>query len=411
MPTLLACATAGTGGITRAMSDPNSHDLGPGTTLLMAAACGLMVGNLYYAQTLIDAIGPEIGLSPWLAGAIVTLTQLGYGVGLALLVPLSDLYENKRLVLISTAGATLGALGVAAATNPTLFLVASLLTGLCSVGAQILVPLAASLSSESRQGRTIGLVMSGLLTGIMLSRPYASFVADLAGWRAVFLSSAGFMALTGAALFFWLPSRRPNAGLRYGQILRSLVDLLARYPQLRLRAFYQALLFLAFNLFWTAAPLVLIHRFGLSHSGIALFALAGAGGALAAPIAGSLADRGKARLVTVGSMALLAVSFLAADWTVAIGSVIAFAVTAVLIDAAVQLNQISGQRIIFSLDPAARGRINAIYMTIVFMVGALGSVVATASYDRGGWPLTAWIGAGIGGVLLAVFLLVDRKRP
>jgi predicted MFS family arabinose efflux permease len=392
------------------MSDPDRHDLSPALTLLMAASCGLLVANLYYAQTLIDAIGPEIGLSPALAGTIVTLTQLGYGAGLALLVPLSDLFENKRLVLVATAGAILGSLGVAAATTPALFLCASLLMGLCSVGAQVLVPMAAVLSSERRQGRTIGLVMSGLLTGIMLARPFASFVAEVAGWRAVFLASAGLMALTGLALMLWLPTRRPKAGLHYGEILRSLIALLARHPQLRLRATYQALLFLAFNLFWTAAPLVLIHRFHLGHGGIALFALAGAGGALAAPIAGHLADKGQARLTSVAAMALLAFSFVAANWTVALGSVIAFAVTAVLIDAAVQLNQISGQRIIFALDPHARGRINAVYMTIVFVVGALGSVVASASYARGGWPLTAWIGTAIGAVLVALFATFDRTR-
>ena len=391
------------------MSDPDRHELSPALTLLMAAACGLLVANLYYAQTLIDAIGPEVGLSPALAGAIVTLTQLGYGAGLALLVPLSDLYENKRLVLVATIGAILGSVGVAAATTPSLFLAASLLMGLCSVGAQVLVPMAAVLSSERRQGRTIGLVMSGLLTGIMLARPFASFVAEVAGWRAVFLASAGLMALTGAALILWLPSRRPQVGLHYGEILRSLFALLRRYPQLRLRAIYQALLFLAFNLFWTAAPLVLIHRFHLGHGGIALFALAGAGGALAAPIAGHLADKGKARLTSVGAMALLGLSFIAAGWVVALGSVIAFAVTAVLIDAAVQLNQISGQRIIFSLDPQARGRINAIYMTIVFVVGALGSLIGSASYERGGWWATAFIGAAIGGLLLVLFAALDRR--
>lgn len=392
------------------MSDPDTHDLGPGLTLLMAAACGLMVANLYYAQTLIDGIGPDIGLSPWIAGAIVTLTQLGYGIGLALLVPLSDLLENKRLTLAATGGAILGSLGIALANGPELFLAASLLTGICSVGAQVLVPLAAHLSSEHRQGRTIGLVMSGLLTGIMLARPFASFVAELAGWRAVFFVSAGILAATGAALWLWLPQRRPRPGLHYAAILASLVALLRAHPQLRLRAFYQALLFLAFNLFWTAAPLVLIHRFGLGHGGVALFALAGAGGALAAPIAGHLADKGKARLTTLFALALLCLSFLAADWVVALGSVLAFAVTAVLIDAAVQLNQISGQRIIFGLDPHARGRINAIYMTIVFVIGALGSLVGTASYEAGGWALAALIGAGIGGFCLAVFAVVDRGR-
>ena len=392
------------------MSDPDTHDLGPGLTLLMAAACGLMVANLYYAQTLIDGIGPDIGLSPWIAGAIVTLTQLGYGIGLALLVPLSDLVENKRLTLAATGGAILGSLGIALANGPELFLAASLLTGICSVGAQVLVPLAAHLSSEHRQGRTIGLVMSGLLTGIMLARPFASFVAELAGWRAVFFISAGILAATGAALWLWLPQRRPRPGLHYAAILASLVALLRAHPQLRLRAFYQALLFLAFNLFWTAAPLVLIHRFGLGHGGVALFALAGAGGALAAPIAGHLADKGKARLTTLFALALLCLSFVAADWVVALGSVLAFAVTAVLIDAAVQLNQISGQRIIFGLDPHARGRINAIYMTIVFVIGALGSLVGTASYEAGGWALAALIGAGIGGFCLAVFAVVDRGR-
>lgn len=375
----------------------------------MATACGLMVANLYYAQTLIDAIGPDIGLSPALAGAIVTLTQLGYGVGLALIVPLSDLYENKRLTLLATGGAILGNLGIAFAAGSQLFLAASLLTGICSVGAQVLVPMAAHLSHEHRQGRTIGLVMSGLLTGIMLSRPFASFVAEIAGWRAVFLLSAGIMAATGAALLLWLPQRRPRAGLHYAAILASLFRLLREHGQLRLRALYQALLFLAFNLFWTAAPLVLIHQFHLGHGGVALFALAGAGGALAAPIAGHLADKGKTRLTTACALALLALSFLAADWMVALGSVIAFAVTAILIDAAVQLNQISGQRIIFGLDPHARGRINAIYMTIMFVIGALGSLVGSASYAAGGWNLTALIGAGIGAATLAIFAAFDRR--
>jgi len=390
------------------MTRSDTHDLSPALTLLMAVACGLMVANLYYAQTLIDGIGPDIGLSPWIAGAIVTLTQLGYGIGLALIVPLSDLYENKRLILLATGGAVLGALGIAFARGPELFLAASLLTGICSVGAQVLVPMASHLSSEQRQGRTIGLVMSGLLTGIMLSRPFASFVAEIAGWRAVFLLSAGIMTATGAALALWLPRRQPKAGLHYGAILASLFSLLRAHSQLRLRALYQSLLFLAFNMFWTAAPLVLIHRFHLGHGGVALFALAGAGGALAAPIAGHLADKGKARLTTACALALLALSFLAADWVVALGSVIAFAVTAVLIDAAVQLNQISGQRIIFGLDLHARGRINAIYMTIMFVIGALGSLVGTASYEAGGWPLTALIGAGIGALLLAAFALFDR---
>ena len=390
------------------MSHPDSHDLSSAVTLLMAVACGAMVANLYYAQTLIEVIGPDIGLSPGLAGAIVTLTQLGYGLGLAFIVPLSDLIENKRLILVATVGAVLGCVGIALAQGPVTFLAAALVTGVCSVGAQVLVPLAAKLSSQERQGRTIGLVMSGLLTGIMLARPVASFVAGLAGWRAMFFVSAGVTALVGIALLLMLPARRPDSMLRYGALLSSSLDLLRRYPLLRLRAAYQALMFIAFNMFWTAAPIVLTQRFGLGANGVALFALAGAGGALAAPIAGYFADKGHARATTLGAVLLLTLSFLATDMVVAAGSLIAFALGAVLIDAAVQLNQISGQRIIFGLDPAAGGRINAAYMTIVFVFGATGSVIGSASIAAGGWALTSLIGAGIGCVALALFLLFDR---
>lgn len=391
------------------MSDADSHDLSPALTALMAVACGAMVANLYYAQTLIGTIGPDIGLSPAAAGGIVTLTQLGYGLGLAFIVPLSDLVENKRLILVASAGAALGCIGVAFAEGPRTFLVAALVTGICSVGAQVLIPLAAKLSSQERQGRTIGLVMSGLLTGIMLARPVASFVAGSLGWRALFFCSAGVTLLVGVALLAMLPSRRPDSTLRYSALLGSSIALLRRHRVLRLRAAYQALLFIAFNLFWTAAPLVLTQRFGLGANGIALFALAGAGGALAAPIAGHLADKGHARMTTLVALALLAASFIAADMVVAAGGLIAFAVTAVLIDAAVQLNQISGQRIIFGLDSAAGGRINAAYMTIVFVFGASGSLIGSASFAAGGWQLASLIGAAIGGVALLLYGVFDRR--
>jgi predicted MFS family arabinose efflux permease len=393
------------------MSQANDHDLSPAVTLLMAVACGAMVANLYYAQTLIEQIGPDIGLSPGFAGTIVTLTQVGYALGLAFIVPLSDLVENKRLILIATAGAVLGSVGIAFAQGPVTFLAAALVMGVCSVGVQVLVPLAAKLSSQARQGRTIGLVMSGLLTGIMLARPVASFVAGLAGWRAMFFLSAGITALVGVALLTMLPARRPESTLRYGALLASSIDLLRRYPVLRLRAAYQALLFIAFNMFWTAAPIVLTQQFGLGANGVALFALAGAGGALIAPVAGWLADRGLARSTTFGGLMLLTLSFLASDMVVAAGSLIAFGVSAVLIDAAVQLNQISGQRIVFALDPNAGGRINAAYMTIVFLFGATGSVIGSASVSFGGWALTSLIGAAIGGAGVALFVLFDRQRP
>ncbi|MDQ6861448.1 MAG: MFS transporter [Verrucomicrobiota bacterium] len=369
-----------------------------------------MVANIYYAQTLIDRIGPEIGLSPALSGAIVTLTQLGYGLGLFLFVPLGDLCENRRLSLLMIAGTFVACLAIALSRGPVMFLAASLVTGVAATGAQILLPLASHLSAPERQGRTIGQIMSGLLAGIMLARPLASFMAETFGWRSVFYLSAALMAVIGVALAATLPERRPRARVPYQAILQSMVTLTRKHRQLRLRALYQAALFAAFNLFWTTAPLVLLRRFHFSQNGVALFALAGAGGALAAPLAGWMADHGKTRLTTLVAHLILVGGFIVAGFIVAAGMVIAFAATGFLIDAAVQLNQITGQKIIFELSQEARSRVNSIYLTSMFAIGAMGSVIGSFCYDRGGWGMTAAVGAGIGASSMLLFLLLDRVQ-
>ena len=387
---------------------PARSDLSRPIILLMAVACGVIVANLYYAQTLIDVIGPEIGMSASVAGLITTLTQLGYGLGLFLIVPVADLFENRRIVLGSILVTVIGCLAIAASQGPTSFLVASILTGVGATGAQVLVPLASHLAAPEKQGRVVGTVMSGLLFGIMLARPVANFLAGSLGWRSTFLASAAAMALIGIALLLACPQRRPRGGMRYGEALASTFAQLRQHRVVRMRAFYQSLMFAAFNLFWTAAPLALIRQFHLGHAGVGAFALAGAGGALVAPVAGWLADRRLTRPTSLAGLAGLSVGFLLADWTVAAGSLIGFTIMAVLIDAAVQLSQITGQKLIFSIDPDARGRINAAYMTVMFVVGALGSVIGSATYEAGGWSASAIAGAAIGGVATLGFLLFDR---
>ena len=387
---------------------PARSDLGRPIILLMAVACGVIVANLYYAQTLIDVIGPEIGMSASVAGLITTLTQLGYGLGLFLIVPVADLFENRRIVLGSILVTVIGCLAIVASQGPTSFLVASILTGVGATGAQVLVPLASHLAAPEKQGRVVGTVMSGLLFGIMLARPVANFLAGSFGWRSTFLVSAAAMALIGIALLLACPQRRPRGGMRYGEALASTFAQLRQHRVVRMRAFYQSLMFAAFNLFWTAAPLALIRQFHLGHAGVGAFALAGAGGALVAPVAGWLADRRLTRPTSLAGLAGLSVGFLLADWTVAAGSLLGFTIMAVLIDAAVQLSQITGQKLIFSIDPDARGRINAAYMTVMFVVGALGSVIGSATYEAGGWSASAIAGAAIGGVATLGFLLFDR---
>jgi predicted MFS family arabinose efflux permease len=377
--------------------------ISPAVTFACAVACGAMVANLYFAQPLSGLIAPELHISPGIAGLIVTLTQLGYGGGLLLIVPLADRIENRRLIL-STLGITAVALvALALAPSAPAFLAAAMAVGFCSAGAQVVVPYAASLAPHATRGRTIGNVMSGLLAGIMLSRPIASLVAEVAGWRAVFGLSAALMVATGLWMVRALPERRPSGGQPYGAILRSMLHILAREPKLQRRAVYQGLVFTIFNMFWTTAPLLLVDRFGFGQTGIAIFALAGAAGALVAPLAGRLGDRGHIRAGTAGALITITLSCLLAGWAGAVHSLLLLVVFALSLDAATQVNQVLGQRVIFSLPGEDRGRVNAIYMTIVFLMGAMGSAVATLAYQAGGWWSAMLVGAGAGLIACLLF--------
>ena len=378
---------------------------GPSSALiiLFAIATGALVANLYYAQPLIASIGPELDISPDLAGSIASISQIGYGVGLFFLVSLADLVENRALVLGTLALTIVGSVAAATATSAPVFFAASLLTGLCSTGAQVLLPFIAHLAPEARRGRVVGSVMAGVLTGIMLARPAALFIAAAFGWRAVFWASAGLMLAIGLMLARVMPREKPRGGMHYGQILLSMFELFLQAPALRRRAAYQALMFAAFSMFWTAAPIMLAQRFGLSQYSIAIFALAAAGGALAAPFVGRLADRGFTRILTAGAMITLGLSFYATDWAVTASSMAALVLLTVLLDAAVQTNQITGQRIIYAVPVETRGRMNAMYMTLLFAGGAIGSVLGTITYHWGGWDATASAGGVMGLLMLLLF--------
>jgi len=378
---------------------------GPSTLLLMtlAAATGALAANLYYAQPLIASIAPDIGVEPGFAGTLVSVTQIGYGVGLFFLVSLTDLVESKRLVLLALAVTVVALIAEAVSGAVLPFFLSALVVGVASTGAQVLVPFASHLAPPESRGRVVGNVMAGLLTGILLARPASLFIASAFGWRSVFWASAVLMLVIGGLLMRIMPPHRPKPGLSYGQILASMVQLLKETPVLRWRAAYQALLFGAFNVFWTAVPLMLLDRFGLSQEGIALFALAGAGGALAAPVAGRLGDRGFAQPGTAVAAFVVGASFLATIWATAAGLLAVLVVLAILLDAAAQGNQIFSQRILFSLPAEIRGRINALYMTLMFLGGAAGSTLGAATYHWGGWTATAVLGGAMGGIALALF--------
>lgn len=380
--------------------------------IVLAAACGLIVANLYYSQTLVGPISTALGLPSGAAGLIVTLTQIGYVAGLLFIVPLSDKIENRRLIVTSLAVVVLALILAAVSTESALFLTAALLIGSGSVVAQILVPLAAALSSEKQRGRVVGNVMSGLLLGIMLARPISSLVAGMWGWRMIFVLSAAGMALLALWLARVLPKRNPESTLTYMQLVGSLMELFKKHPILRRRAFYQALLFGSFSLFWTTVPLRLADEYGMSQQGIALFALVGVAGAIAAPIGGRLADRGLTREITLGAIVTAVVSFLliALFHDNSLLSLILLFVVAVTLDMAVSGNLVASQRIIFSLGNEARGRLNGLFMSIFFIGGAVGSSLGGFTYAHGGWVSSASIGVALPFIAFLYFLTERKSR-
>jgi predicted MFS family arabinose efflux permease len=387
--------------------------------LLNAAACGLIVANLYYVQPLVGPIRAAIGLPAGAAGLLVTLTQLGYCAGLLLVVPLGDLVENRRLVLALVAVLVVAL--VAAPIVPSLghpvpaFLACSLVIGFGAVAVQVLVPYASHMAPEHVRGRVVGNIVSGLMFGIMLARPVASFITHMWSWQGVYALSAVLMVLLGIVLRMLLPARRPHSALGslrgYCALLASMGGLVRDLPVLRRRAIYQAGMFGAFSVFWTVVPLLLASpAYGMNQRDIAWFALAGVAGTIAAPVAGRVADRGWTRPATAFCMLLGLLSFVptlgaAGGGKLNLGLLVA---AAIALDFAVSGNLVLGQRTIYALGAEVRGRVNGLYMATFFVGGATGSALGAWSFAHGGWQAACAVGMGSIGAVLLVFLTEPR---
>lgn len=385
------------------------HGLSPALVLLFAFCCGAIVANLYYAQPIIELIAPAVGLSMQQASLIVSLTQIGYAVGLLFLVPLADLLESRRLMLLTTLVAMLCLLAAAFSSAPGVFLGLSLVIGLSSVSVQMLIPLAAHLAPEETRGRVVGNIMAGLLLGILLARPVASLIAEYFGWRAVYVMAATLMLGIVLVIATTIPRHVPDNRGHYGHLLLSLLGLLRRYSTLRQRALYQGLMFASFSLFWTVAPMELVRHYGFTQTHVALFALVGAIGAIAAPIAGRLADAGHSRRATLVALVLAPLAF-ALTLAGPLAGVLGLVLCAVLLDFAVQLNMVLGQRDVYALEQNSRARLNALYMTSIFIGGASGSAIASPIYETFGWQGAALAGAALPALALLARLCNGRQR-
>lgn len=372
-------------------------------TAVLAAGCGLSVANIYYAQPVLDLVARDLGVGQGTAMIAVTATQLGYAAGMVLLLPLGDLVENRALAtrtLLATAAALVGA-GLSPSFGP--FLVLCVLVGITSVVAQILVPIATYLVPDARRGAMVGRVMGGLLLGILLARTVSSLVADRFGWRAIFFLSAALMVMLAIALRLVLPVRHPDRSIGYRRLMATLVTLVRTEPALRRRSVSQGLMFGAFTAYWTGIAFELIDHHGFTQAGVGLFALVGTAGAAVAPVAGRLGDRGLGSRFTGVAAALGAVALLLGWW--GSGSVVLLAVSGVALDTAVQGHQILSQREIYGLRPDARSRVNAVFMTTVFLCGALASAGAGLVHEHFGWAGVAGFGALLPAAAFAVWLV------
>ena len=368
---------------------------------LMAITCGLVVANIYYNQPLLAAIGRTFHLSDSSASLVATATQVGYTLGMLFVVPLGDMLERKRLMLLMLLGAA-GCLALAAwAPRFAVLAGASVLIGIFSAVPQLLVPMAAHLAPEESRGRIVGRVMSGLLIGILLSRTISGYVGAHLGWRAMFEIGAGLMVLLGALLAWKLPTDRPSFAGSYGSLMKSLLTLTREQVPLRRAALVGASLFAAFSVFWTTLAFFLegpLYHYGSDVAGF--FGLIGAFGALAAPLAGKTADtKGPDYTIRLGILlALVAYAVLGFGGSYIAGLVVGV----ILLDVGVQATHISNQSMIFSLVPEARSRLNTVYMTAYFIGGSVGSVAGGLAWTHGGWPGVCLVGAAfVGGAMLA----------
>lgn len=362
----------------------NRPSLTPALVLLMSLATGLSVASNYYVQPLLHTVANDFGLSVSLAGFIVTTAQLGYACGLLLLVPLGDMLERRALIVGMSLLAAGGMVITATSSSFALLLLGTVLTGLFSVVAQILVPLAATLAAPEKRGKVVGTVMSGLLLGILLARTVAGALAQLGGWRTVYWVASVLMVLMALALWRFLPQVKQSVSLNYPQLLKSIFQLYRANRVIRTRAWTGCLSFANFSVLWTSMAFLLASPpYNYSEGEIGLLGLVGAAGALAARQAGSLADKGKARLTT--SLGLL---IMLASWGMtALGahSLAALIVGILLLDLAVQGVHITNQSVIYSQMPEARNRLTAGYMTSYFIGGACGSVLSANAFHMAGW--------------------------
>lgn len=383
------------------------------TLLVLAAAAGFSVASIYYAQPILPLIGDNLHLGIGSLGLIPTLTQAGYASGILFLLPLGDRFDRRIIIMAKSFALALMLVLYSFSTGEHSLLALSLLLGACATVAQDIVPAAAILSASGKQGKAVGMVMTGLLLGILLSRTVSGLVSAAFGWRVMYQLAALSIALIGLALWRVLPRFATQAELGYPSLMKSMIVLWLRHPALRRAALAQGLLSIGFSAFWSMLAVMLSQQFHMGSAVAGAFGIAGAAGALAAPLSGSLADKLGANRVTQYAAALATVSFglmiflplLSPFW-----QLIAIALCAIGFDLGLQSSLVAHQTLVYRLDPQARGRLNALLFTGVFIGMALGSILGSAMWEEYGWMGVVILATCVSAASFMV-RIAERRHP
>ncbi|WP_313436857.1 MFS transporter [Atlantibacter hermannii] len=369
----------------------NAAPLSPRILFLFSLTCALAVANVYSAQPLLASMAESLDVLPGSMGAVITATQTGYAVGLIFLVPLGDRINRKTLVIVQLMLSVLALTAAALAANFTMLLGAMLLVGLMAVVAQLMVAWAATLAAPEQRGKVVGSVTSGIVLGILFARFVSGAIADLAGWRAVYLTAACLLLLISLTLARVMPATTTaTARMSYLSLLLSVFRLFITEPQLRKRGILALLIFAAFSMLWTSMVMPL-SAMSLSHTQTGMFGLAGVAGALAASRGGLWADRGIGQRATGLALALLTLSWLPVGLLeIALGWLV---LGIIMLDFAVQTVHVINQSLIIAARPDAASRLVGAYMCFYSLGSALGAIAATQLYALWGWHAVCYAGA------------------
>ncbi len=372
----------------------------PAPLPLLGLACAVGVSSIYYNQPLLGEMGKTFATTPGRIGLVAVATQIGYACGILFFVPLGDVLERRALMMRMYGAVSVALLLVALAPSLPLVVVASVLMGLLASVTHIVLPIAPDLVDETRRGRAIGMVMTGLLLGVLLARTFAGWVSRIDGWRSVYVIAAVINAAFVPLLWRKMPLLPPKHSLGYGAAMRSLWTLVRTEPLLLESSILGALVFASFSCFWTTLAFLLDSHYGLGPGVAGSFGVVGAAGALVAAAAGRLSDRRGSRFVVTLGLSTLIFSYLLLWGAVAMHAstplhVAALVLGVVVLDVGAQLTQIANQTRIFGIDASARSRLNTVYMVIYFAGAAVGSWLSSHAWARFGWNGVCGLALGL----------------